>query len=271
MKQKKYMKYILTAYTAMIFFLAPVNLLNAKVNLEQYYYLDEKQGFQGAVKLAFMYNHGQEDILQVETAAGFGFHKGKWALLMVGDLMYGEHNDTAFLKQSYLHTRAALELSNPLSIEALFHIETDKFNALERKTYIGGGLRLALDKIGHKKDPNPHFDINTGAGLLWDKETYRTAAGQAAGEDISYLKATSYLSIKWQMNPHVHLISMTHFFLAFKETEEHNLDWEFSVTAAFSKHLSFLVSLKYAYDNIPSAAAVPKSDTTVTAGLKWRF
>lgn len=242
----------------------------AKVNLSQFDYLKKTQGVHGSLNLAFMYNRGQENVLQLEATAGFTYNVGKLSTLVIGRSMYAEKDDTTYLNQNYLHLRTGWKAYKFITVEAFYHMENDRFNLIRDKRSLGLGASFALTKPDPNGGKKHKLKVDAGIALLWDTEEYYQVNGQTVREDLNQAKSTVYLSINWNINKAVTFSSISHIFNSLKHARDYDWNWEVTLATAISKSLSLVTKAYYAYENDP-APTVKRSDFTLTAGINLKF
>lgn len=268
MKNPKNLKTIIIALLITISFMALPSL--AKVNLSRFDYLKKNKGIYGSLNLAFMYNRGQENILQLETTAGIGYNAGNLSTLVIGRSMYAEKDDTTYLNQNYLHIRTGWKLYKFITVEAFYHMENDRFNLVKDKRSLGMGARFALTKADANGGKKHKLKVDAGIALLWDTEEYYQVDGQTVRENLDQGKSTVYLSINWNINKIVSFSSISHIFNSLEKAEDFDWNWQVALSTAISKSLSLVTKAYYAYENDP-APTVKNSDFTLTAGINLKF
>lgn len=268
------MKKLKNLITIAIAVFAAISILTlpaqAKVNLSQYDYMNETKGIHGSLNLSFMYNRGQENILQLEAAAGVSYTFGNISTLVIGSSMYAEKDDTAYLNQNYLHFRTGWKAYKFIIVEAFYHMENDRFNLINDKRSLGLGARFAITKAHPDSKKKHKLKIDAGIALLWDTEEYYQVEGQTVREDLEQIKSTIYLSINWTINSALTFTSISHLFNSLKISRDYEWSWEVGLATAISKSLSMVTKVNYAYENDP-LPTVKNTDFTLTAGVNLKF
>lgn len=237
--------------------------LSGQVNTEKFRHEKDKDGVEMKLGLAMAIYKGNTDLIRLDSDLNISYKKKKNYLFLVGNISYGEKNDDAYINKGFAHLRGIRRFSKRFMAEAFAQLEFNEFIKLKRRNLLGGGIRILL--IEYEKG-KCGFAINSGFGLMWEKELFDKEDGVILKEDTSVLKSTNYISLDWRINDTLTLANVT--YLQFHSGTEKSTriysDLNFNVK--LSKVLSYTAALNYRYDNNPPLN-VKKYDFQLTNGV----
>lgn len=238
-------------------------MLNGQVNTERFRVDKEGDAFNIKWGLSMALHKGNVDLFRVDSDLNINLFKGNNYLFLVGNIAYGEKNDSMYISKGFIHLRGVRRANKRFMVEAFVQQEFNEFILLKSRTLLGGGLRILLFKREGEKSG---LAVNAGVGGMWENEKFKESGGAIKKENTSNLKSTNYLSINWAINKSVTLGNVSYLQLGFGDEETLRIYSDTSIDVKLSKVLSFHAKLNYRYDSNPPEG-IKNEDIQLKNGL----
>jgi putative salt-induced outer membrane protein YdiY len=242
------MRKLMVLITILVLVIALPAILNGQVNTEKFRKEKDEDGFGMKLGLAMAIYKGNTDLLRLSSDLNINYKKKKNYLFLVGNITYGEKKKEAYINKGFAHLRGIRRFSKRFMAEAFAQLEFNEFIKLKRRNLLGGGIRILL--LSYEKG-KCGFIVNTGFGLMWEKELFNKDDGVILKEDTSVLKSTNYLSLRWAITDTLTLGNVTYLQFNIGSEKSTRIISDLNFDVKISKVLSYTAKLNYRYDNNP--------------------
>lgn len=170
----------------------------------------------------------------------------KHRYFLINQISYSALTGNAFLRTGYSHFRANLNWRQVISEEFFAQGQYDIGRGLKERYLAGAGLRYKF--VESKK-----ATMALGVGLMYEQERWEYP-GEEREVTVRMPKNSNYLSLRWQINPMVHLNTIMYYQHGYDRQFDmwrHRLSTDFNMAATLSKRIRFTTSFAASYDPRP--------------------
>ena len=180
------------------------------------------------------------------TNADIAYTSYKHRYFLINQISYSSLTGNPFLRTGYSHFRTNLNWRNLLSQEFFAQAQYDIGRGLKERYLAGAGLRLKFVE-------SQQATMALGVGLMYEQERWEYPAEERE-VTVRIPKNSNYLSLRWQINPMVHLNTIAYYQHGYDnrfDTWRHRFSGDFNMSATLSKRIRFTTSFNASYDPTP--------------------
>ena len=199
------------------------------------------------------------------TNADLAYTSIKHRYFLINQISYSALTGNAFLRTGYSHFRANLNWRQVLSQEFFGQAQYDIGRGLQERYLAGGGLRFKFVESNKAT-------MALGVGLMYEQERWEYPA-EKREVTVRMPKNSNYLSLRWQMNPMVHLNTIAYYQHGYDDqfdTWRHRFSGDFNMAATLSKRIRFTTTFNTSYDPTP-VVPIMKWVYSLQNGIRFAF
>ncbi len=181
------------------------------------------------------------------TNADLAYTSIKNRYFLINQISYSALTGNAFLRTGYSHFRANLNWRQTLSQEIFAQAQYDIGRGLKERYLGGAGLRLRFIE-------GNNATMALGVGLMYEQERWEHPDEEQGEVTVRMPKNSNYLSLRWQINPMVHLNTIAYYQHGYDkqfDTWRHRFSGDFNISATLSKRIRFTTTFNTSYDPTP--------------------
>ena len=238
-------------------------LLCAQVNTETMRREDMAPGLHHRVGASLEYHAGNSDFLSVGASYRADFMTGNLYAFLVASYDRRSSDNELSTNEGFTHLRFTYALDSVFRPEVFAQKEFNEFILLRDRNLVGGGIRIRPLAI---YDSAATFTLAVGIGGMYEMEQVATTPE----ERTRLFRSTNYLSLHGRIGPAFHTTITGYYQIAPSRTDDFRVLAEGEMGVRLIDFLSFVVSARYRYDNLPPAG-VRNYDLRLKNGLAVTF
>jgi hypothetical protein len=236
----------------------------AIVNMEEVIIGQPPEGVSGSLHAASEGVSGNADRLSSSVDGRLQWQHAPHTDILALSYAYGTSQGVPNSNKAFAHLRHRIRMSPLWSAEGFVQAERDEFARLSFRGLAGAGIRLTVMEGGQR------IAAYLGLGAFYEREKLAQAAGAAASLITSLWRGNGYLTLKYNINGQVRILSTSYIQPAFQNTGDFRLLERAAVLVKLSDNLDLKMSLDLLHDSQPPQQ-VKRTDITYATGIQLKF
>jgi putative salt-induced outer membrane protein YdiY len=218
----------------------------------------------GSVSIGLTYTDGNSDTRSANFATDAEYRREKDRFTVRAYWNYAEQDVDG--EKEITTRRAGIQgkydyfLSKKVYLFGIVGIETDTFQDLEKRKYIGAG-------VGYQWRESEHFKWSSEIGATYFTESYRE---QDDPSEKEYIAARVANNIGWQINENLRLEQLAEAFPSLEDADDFYGKADSKLKITFTESMFGQIQHIFQYDNTPSEG-LDRIDNLVAISLGWGF
>lgn len=249
------------ARAVLVMLLAVSHSVSAITNIESISQSTKKEGLEGSVDLAMLFNRGNTDYTQYAGNLKLvDFHPGHQRIAVL-DHEYARTANEKTTDKTFVHLRHVWLVDQPIDYEVFVQYQTDDFTFLRYRSLAGGGIKWSLIK-----GSNMH-SFHIGIGAYYTREYYRN---DFASEENHDWRGNLYATYQLYGFENIRWINTVYIQPKVDEASDVYALNDSRLESFINQRLSLFINIVHEFKNRPFADN-KRLDITYRAGLMLRL
>ncbi|MDQ3394159.1 MAG: DUF481 domain-containing protein [Bacteroidota bacterium] len=204
--------------------------------------------------------------LGINASTDLAYFSKRHTYMFINFFNYISNNGNAFVSAGYSHFRINYARKNRMSYETFAQYQYDRPRGMNYRRLTGTGLRYVLFK-------SQSLNLTTGHGFFIEQEGWQSPVHDVPVQNVTYLKANNYLSIRWKVNENMNFNSMAYYQVGHDQKVglfRQRISGEANASVRVSKKVSMKTTFSSTFENHP-IVPVRKFIYTLQNGIEVNF
>ena len=225
----------------MVIFMHSHGLISQVVNIEKKR-KGNSDGFQGKISLGFHFFDNGKQVMQFTNAIDLQYKKRGHTVLLINDLALMTIDDESIVNSGFQHLRYnyTIKDSSFFTLEALGQHQYNPIKLLAQRFVVGAGPRFRI--INTEK-----VNFFIASPVLYEYEKLSDSAATIT----RLLRLDAYLALRWQINEHFKIGSISYYQPSFINFNDYRISSETIFSFKITDKLEFNSGFEATYDSDP--------------------